>query len=66
MRLKAMEKLRESQKRKDSNEEARPKKSGNGIGDAVSYLQRSQSKINFKERGNRTEKARGRKKCPFV
>ena len=34
-----MEKLRESRKRKDSNEEARPKKSGNSIGDAVSYLQ---------------------------
>ena len=39
MRLKAMEKLRESQKRKDSNEEARPKKSRKSIGDAVSYLQ---------------------------
>ena len=39
MRLKAMEKLSESQKRKDSNEEARPKKSKKSIGDAVSYLQ---------------------------
>ena len=39
MRLKAMEKLSESQKRKDSNEEARPKKSRKSIGDAVSYLQ---------------------------
>ena len=34
-----MEKLSESQKRKDSNEEARPKKSRKSIGDAVSYLQ---------------------------
>ena len=39
MRLKAMEKLSDSQKRKDSNEEARPKKSRKSIGDAVSYLQ---------------------------
>ncbi|CAH3167816.1 unnamed protein product [Porites lobata] len=39
MRLKAMEKLSESQKRKDRNEEARPKKSRKSIGDAVSYLQ---------------------------
>ena len=39
MRLKATEKLSESKKRKDSNEEARPKKSTKSIGDAVSYLQ---------------------------
>ena len=39
MRLKAIEKLSESHKRKDSNEEARPKKSRKSIGDAVSYLQ---------------------------
>ena len=38
MRLKAMEKLSESQKRKDSNKEARPKKSRKSVGDAVSYL----------------------------
>lgn len=40
MRLKAMETFSESQKRnKDNNEETRPKKSRNSIGDAVSYLQ---------------------------
>ena len=39
MRLKAMEKLSESQKRKDNNEEARPRKSRKSIGDAVNYLQ---------------------------
>lgn len=39
MRLKAMEKLSESQKRKDNNEETRPKKNRKSIGAAVSYLQ---------------------------
>ena len=34
-----MEKLNESQKRKDNNEETRPKKNIKSIGDAVSYLQ---------------------------
>ena len=50
MRLKAMEKLSESQKRKDSNEEARPKKSRKSIGDAVSYLQeKSKQEISFRK-----------------
>ena len=50
MRLKAMEKLSESQKRKDSNEEARPKKSRKSIGDAVSYLQeKSKQEIAFRK-----------------
>ena len=50
MRLKAMEKLSESQKRKDSNEEAQPKKSRKGIGDAVSYLQeKSKEEIAFRK-----------------
>ena len=40
MRLKAIEKLSESQKRKDSNEEALLKKSRKIIGDTVSYLQK--------------------------
>ena len=42
-----MEKLSESQKRKDNNEEERPKKS---IGDAVSYLQeKSKQEIALKK-----------------
>ena len=50
MRLKAMEKLSESQKRKDSNEEAQPKKSRKSIGDAVSYLQeKSKQEIAFRK-----------------
>ena len=40
MRLKAMEKLCESQKRRDNNKEARPQKSRKSIGDAVRYLQK--------------------------
>ena len=39
MRLKAMEKLSDSQKRKDSNDEARPKKSRKSVGYALTYLQ---------------------------
>ena len=50
MRLKAKDKLSESQKRKDSNEEARPKKSRKSIGDAVSYLQeKSKQEIAIKK-----------------
>ena len=45
-----MEKLSESQKRKDSNEEAQPKKSRKSIGDAVSYLQeKSKQEIAFRK-----------------
>ena len=50
-----MEKLSESHKRKDSNEEARPKKSRKSVTLWATY-KRSQSMKLVKERGNRTEK----------
>ena len=40
MRLKAMEKLCESKKRRDNDKEALPQKSRKSIGDAVRYLQK--------------------------
>ena len=62
MRLKAMEKLSESQKRKDSNEEARPKKSRKSIGDAVSFLQeKSKQEIALRKEEIELKKTKGGK-----
>lgn len=67
MRLKAMEKLSESQKRKVSNEDTRPKKSRKSIGDAVGYQQEmSKQEIALRKEEIRTEKASGGKNCQFV
>ena len=66
MRLKAIEKLSESQKRKDSYEEAQPQKSRKIIGDAVSYLQeKSKQEIALRKEEIELKKKERRDELPI-